>query len=130
MALRNTLLSAFLTAGLFASPALAFQSQNNFTVRQIDSQRFEVKSRGGLGASDAWCAAGDFVISGLRLPRGTTVWRISEPPRPRGQSIVFSLSSDGAASTTGLVGSSRDSSLSASHGEAMCQSLRELQRNR
>ncbi len=129
MPLRSKLLSVVLAVGLAATPALAFQSQNNFTVRQIDSTRFEVRSRGGLGASDAWCAAGDFVIRGLRLPRQTTIWRISEPPRPSGQGIVFSLSSQGAASTTGLAGSG-GSSVTASHGQAMCQTLELMKRNR
>lgn len=129
MTLRSTFLSALLTAGFMAGPALAFQAQNSFTVRQIDSQRFEVRSRGGLGNSDAWCAAGDFVIRGLRLPPSTQVWRISEPPRRSGQGIVFSLSSQGAASTTGLVGSS-GASVSASHGQSLCRSLELLRRNR
>jgi hypothetical protein len=129
MTLRRKFLSVLLSIGLAASPALAFQAQNNFTVRQIDSQRFEVRSRGGLGNSDAWCAAGDFVIRGLRMPRTTQVWRISEPPRKSGQGIVFSLSSQGAASTTGLVGSG-GSSVSASHGQSLCQTLELMRRNR
>jgi hypothetical protein len=129
MTLRRKFLSVLLSIGLAASPALAFQAQNNFTVRQIDSQRFEVRSRGGLGNSDAWCAAGDFVIRGLRMPRTTQVWRISEPPRKSGQGIVFSLSSQGAASTTGLVGSG-GASVSASHGQSLCQTLELMRRNR
>ncbi|MCX7287981.1 MAG: hypothetical protein NTW20_10600 [Rhodobacterales bacterium] len=129
MTLRSTLLSVLVTVGLAASPALAFQAQNSFTVRQIDSTRFEVRPRGGLSNSDAWCAAGDFVIRGLRLPRSTPVWRISEPPRPSGQGIVFSLSSQGAASTTGLVGSG-GASASASHGQSLCQTMELMRRNR
>jgi hypothetical protein len=129
MTLRSRLIPLLLAAGLAASPAAAWQSTNNFTVRQLDQNRFEVLSRGGLSNSDAWCAAGDFVIRGLRLPRNTQIWRISEPPRRSGQSIVFSLSSDGAASTTGLVGSGGNSA-SANHGQNICASLREIQRNR
>ena len=129
MTLRSTLFSVLVTAGLAASPALAFQSQNGFTVRQIDNQQFEVRSRGGLGNSDAWCAAGDFVIRGLRLPRNTQVFRISEPPRRSGQGIVFSISSQGAASSTGLVGSG-GASVSASHGQSLCQTLELMRRNR
>jgi hypothetical protein len=89
MTLRSRFLPLLLAAGLAASPAAAFQAQNNFTVRQLDSTRFEVLSRGGLSASDAWCAAGDFVRRGLRMPGATLIWRISEPPRRSGQSIVF-----------------------------------------
>jgi hypothetical protein len=127
MTLRSRLIPLLLAAGLAASPAAAWQSTNNFTVRQIDQNRFEVLSRGGLGNSDAWCAAGDFVIRGLRLPRSTTIWRISEPPRRSGQSIVFSLSPNGAASTTGLVGSGGNS-VSANHAQNICVSLREIRR--
>jgi hypothetical protein len=130
MTLHSRLLPLLLAAGLAATPAAAWQSQNNFTVRQLDSNRFEVLSRGGLGASDAWCAAGDFVIRGLRLPRNTQIWRISEPPRRSGQSIVFSLSADGAASTTGLAGFGGGSSVSANHGQNICESLRLMRRDR
>lgn len=127
MTLRTRLIPLLLAAGLAASPAVAWQSQNNFQVRQLDQNRFEVRSRGGLSNSDAWCAAGDFVIRGLGLSRNTTIWRISEPPRPSGQGIVFSLSPEGAASTTGLVGSGGNSA-SANHGQNICVSLREIRR--
>jgi hypothetical protein len=127
MMLSTRLIPLLLAAGLAASPAAAWQSQNNFTVRQLDSNRFEVQARGGLSSSDAWCAAGDFVIRGLRLPRSTTIWRISEPPRRSGAGIVFSLSPQGAASTTGLVGSGGNST-SANHGQNICASLREIRR--
>jgi hypothetical protein len=130
MTLRSRFLPLLLAAGLAASPAAAWQSQNSFTVRQLDSNRFEVLSRGGLGASDAWCAAGDFVIRGRGLSRNTQIWRISEPPRRSGQSIVFSLSSDGAASSTGLASFGGGASISAGHGQNICSSLREIRRNR
>jgi hypothetical protein len=131
MTLRSRLIPVLLAAGLAASPAAAWQAQNNFTVRRLDNNRFEVLSRGGLSPTDAWCAAGDFVIRSLRLPRNTTIWRISEPPRRSGQSIVFSLSSEGAASTTGLAsfGGSGGAS-TASHGQNLCWAANELRRNR
>jgi hypothetical protein len=130
MTLRRRLLPLLLAAGLAATPAAAWQSQNNFTVRQLDQNRFEVLSRGGLSNSDAWCAAGDFVIRGLRLPRNTQIWRISEPPRRSGQSIVFSLSSEGATSRTGLSSFGGGSSVSANHGQNICTGLRDIRRNR
>lgn len=130
MTLRTRLAPLLLVVGLAASPAAAFQTQNNFTVRQLDQNRFEVLSRGGLSNSDAWCAAGDFVIRSLRLPRTTQIWRISEPPRRSGQSIVFSLSPDGAASSTGLAGFGGGASVSANHGQNICISLREIRRGR
>jgi hypothetical protein len=129
MTLRSRLLPLILAAGLAASPAAAWQSQNNFTVRQLDQNRFEVLSRGGLSASNAWCAAGDFVIRALGRPVTTVIWRISEPPRRSGQSIVFSLSAEGAATSTGLVGVSRDgASSTAAHSQNICWSLTTLQR--
>ena len=130
MTLRNVLLSAVLGAGLITTPAAAYITENGFTVRQIDNDRFEVLPRGGLGVSDAWCAAGDYVIRRLGQPLKTQIWRISEPPRPSGQSIVFSLSSKGAATTTGMLTSSGGASISASHGQQMCWAARELKRNR
>jgi hypothetical protein len=126
MALRNILLSAALGVGLGILPVAAAITQNGYVVRQIDSERFEVLPRGGLSATEAWCAAGDFVISFLRQPRATEIWRISEPPRGRNQSIVFSLSSAGAASSTGLSTSGGGASFSASHGENLCQAARYL----
>lgn len=130
MTLRTRLFSLLLAAGLAATPALAFQSQNDFTVRQLDNTRFEVLPRGGLSPTDAWCAAGDFVIRALGLPRNTPIWRISEPPRPSGQSMVFSLSAEGAASSSGLATFGGDVSISASHGESLCWASSRLNRNR
>jgi hypothetical protein len=130
MTLRARLIPLLLVAGLAATPAAAFQARNGFTVRQLDQTRFEVLSRGGLGNSDAWCAAGDFVIRSLRLSGNTQIWRISEPPRRSGQSIVFSLSSQGAASSTGLASFGGGSSVSARHGQNICESLRLMRRDR
>jgi hypothetical protein len=122
MTLRSILAPAALALGLLANPASAFLAQNDFTVRPLDNGRFEVRPRGKLGVSDAWCAAGDYVIRLLDLPRSTMIWRISEPPRRSGESIVFSLSSQGAASSTGLVGiGSSGAAVSASHAQALCQ---------
>ena len=129
MTLRTRLLPLLLAVGLAATPAAAWQAQNSFTVRQLDNNRFEVLSRGGLSATDAWCAAGDFVIRSLRLPRNTQIWRISAPPRRSGQSIVFSLSSEGATNTTGLASFGGGASVSANHGQNLCASARELRRN-
>jgi hypothetical protein len=130
MTLRTRFLPLLLAAGMASTPAAAFQAQNNFTVRQLDKTRFEVLSRGGLSPTDAWCAAGDFVIRGLRQPRSTPIWRISEPPRASGQSIVFSLSSEGASSSTGLATFGGGSSVTASHGQNLCWAAEELRRNR
>jgi hypothetical protein len=129
MKLRTALLSSALAVGLAAFPVTAATTENGYIVRQIDGERFEVLPKGGLSATDAWCAAGDFVIRFLRQPRATKIWRISEPPRGRNQSIVFSLSSEGAASTTGLSTSGGGASISASHGQDLCQAARYLLEN-
>ena len=129
MTLRNVLLSAIVGAGLATSPAVAASTQNGFVARQIDSKHFEVLPRGGLGVTDAWCAAGDFVIRFLGQPRSTQIWRISEPPRGRNQSIVFSLSPEGAASSTGLSTFGGGNSVSASHAQNLCQTARYLNEN-
>jgi hypothetical protein len=130
MTLRTRLLPLLFAVGVAATPAAAFQAQNNFTVRQLDNTRFEVLSRGGLSATDAWCAAGDFVIRFRGLPRNTPIWRISEPPRASGQSIVFSLSSEGASSSTGLASFGGGSSVTASHGQSLCWAANQLRRGR
>ena len=87
---------------MLTSPAQAYVAFNNFTIREIAPGRFEVYPRGGLNPIDAWCAVGDYVMTVLSLPPATPIWRLSEPPRPRGASILFSLSAEGAASDSGL----------------------------
>lgn len=100
MTLRGLLVVACFLAG--SSAANAYSSVNGFTVQPTSGGNFEVQSRGGLSAQNAWCAAGDFAISVLGVNPSTAIWRISEPPRPRGASIVFSLSPVGAATSTGM----------------------------
>lgn len=120
-------LSAVALAGLLALPAGAvtitsFLAQNRFTVQPLDSVRFQVLPRGQLGVSDAWCAAGDYVIRGLGLSGNTPIWRISNVPRRSGQSMTFSLSSSGAAGSTGLMqlGGTGDGSMSAVAAQQLC----------
>lgn len=112
-------LTAFLL--LTASPALAWQGRGGDHVTDQGAGRFEVRARPGLGASAAWCAAGDYVIHHLNLPRGTTVWRLSVPPRPVGQGVLFGLSGREAAPASGLLRFGPDSAgLSAAAAEALC----------
>jgi hypothetical protein len=118
--------SLLLFAALAASPAAAYMAQNDFTVRQLDDTRFEVQPRGGLGSSEAWCAAGDFVIRALGLPGNTPIWRITEIPRRSGESMVFSLTSEGANSSTGLASLGGGASVTAAHAEALCWGLKDL----
>lgn len=106
---------------LSASPALAWQARSGDHVTDHGAGRFEVKARPGLGASAAWCAAGDYVIHHLNMPRGTTLWRLSVPPRPAGQGVLFGLSGREAAPASGLLRFGPDSAgLSAAAAEALC----------
>jgi hypothetical protein len=107
---------------LTASPAAAFIAQNDFVVQRGEEGRFAVLPRGGMSAPQAWCAAGDYALRFLNKPVGTRIWRISEVPRRAGESIVFSFSPEGAASSTGLVMlyGSDDGSLSATAAQQMC----------
>ncbi len=100
---RNLILAVMAAAVLAPGPAAAYVAWNNFTILRIGADRFEVLPRGGLNAIDGWCAVGDYVITVLSLDPATPIWRISEPPRPRGASIVFSLGAEGAASANGLM---------------------------
>jgi hypothetical protein len=74
-----------------------------------------------MGPSRAWCAAGDYVITILGLPSDTPLWRVSEPPRKPGKGIIFALSPEGAATTSGLFQfGDNDASLTAGAAQALC----------
>lgn len=105
---------------IIAAPAHAYLAQNDLrVVRKGDG--FEVLASPGMGPSRAWCAAGDYAIRLLGLPSSTPLWRISEPPRKAGEGIVFGLSAEGAASTSGLIQiGENDASLTAGAAQALC----------
>ena len=110
-------------AGLMAlaSPAFAFIATNDLRVVPQGEGTFDIPFRGLTGASDFWCAAGDFALRGLNASNNTRIYRVSEPPRRAGQGVRFSLSPDGAASSTGLASFGRSSaSLSAGHAVFLC----------
>jgi hypothetical protein len=96
------LIPAALAFGLIAAPASAFLSRNNLLVVPEGGDTFNIPFRGKSGDSEFWCAAGDYVQNFLGLPANTRIWRLSEPPRRRGEGIRFSLRPEGAASRTGL----------------------------
>jgi hypothetical protein len=108
-----------------AGAAQAYSAINGFTVNRLSNGNFAVMNRGGLSAANAWCAAGDYVMSVLGVHPSTLVWRISEPPRPRGANIEFSLSSAGAASSTGIatLGGNGSASMVAVSARNMCLGL-------
>ena len=77
----------------FALPAQAFMATNDLIVEPASDGSFHVPYRGLNGASDFWCAAGDYVIRSLHMSPDTRIFRLSSPPRRAGQGITFSLSS-------------------------------------
>lgn len=106
-----------------AGSASAYVATNGLLVRPEGADNFTVPFMGPAGDVDFWCAAGDYVNKFLGLPGGTRIYRLSEPPRPRGDGIRFSLKPDGAASRTGLTIFSSDApqnSVSAAMASAQC----------
>lgn len=106
---------------LTAAPAHAYLAQNDLRVEGRGNS-FEVVAAPGMGASPAWCAAGDYAVVILGLPSSTPLWRISAPPRKAGEGILFGLSPEGAATDTGLVQfGETDASLTAGAARALCE---------
>ena len=108
-----------------AGTAEAFVARNGFVVQGAGSGQFQVMNRGGISAANAWCAAGDYAMGVLGVAPATPVFRVSEPPTPRGANIVFSLNGAGAASSTGLatIGGSGGASMTAVAARNMCNAL-------
>ena len=50
-----------------AVPSHAFMAKNDLVVVALGADTFEVPYRGLSGASDFWCAAGDYVVRELNL---------------------------------------------------------------
>jgi hypothetical protein len=123
---RLSLLSVTLAGALaLAAPAWSYVAANGLLVQADGEGTFNVPFRGLSGDTDFWCAAGDYVNNFLGMPGGTRIFRLSEPPRPRGQGIRFSLSAEGASEQSGLAIFSSDGpkgSVSASMAYALCPS--------
>ena len=108
-----------------ASPAAAFIADNGGPVHATGQNSFTVEFQGQTGAMWFWCGAGDYAIRHLHVPPATRIWRTSAVPRHAGQPISFSLSSRGAARSTGLIGfGPDDGSLSAAMAQEFCTQLR------
>lgn len=117
------MLRAIATASLLASlalPAQAFLATNDLIVEPASDGSFHVPYRGLNGASDFWCAAGDYVVRSLHLPSDTRIFRLSSPPRRAGQGVTFSLSPEGARNT-GLLTFGDRRSVSAAHARQLCE---------
>ncbi|WP_444666749.1 hypothetical protein [Cereibacter changlensis] len=116
----KTLLAALALTGALTVPAHAFRAQNDLIVDGSGTE-FHVQASPGQGASQSWCAAGDYVIRDLGIAPTTRIWRTSEPPRRQGQGVSFSLTPEGAASKTGLlVLGAEGASLTAAFAQQHC----------
>ncbi len=101
-----------------AQPAAAFQAVNGFTVTQTGPQEFTVDYEVVQNETAYWCAAGDFAVRALDLPRKTRLYRTSPVPRRAGQGITFTLDPAAAASESGLSNFSGNGDGSVSIGHA------------
>jgi hypothetical protein len=110
---------------LAATPAAAFQAVNGFTVTQTGPQEFTVDYDVVQNETAYWCAAGDYAVRALELPRKTRLYRASPPPRRAGQGITFTLDPAAAASESGLsvFGGNGDGSVSIGHARGSFCSL-------
>lgn len=108
---------------LLTTPAHAYLTQNSLRV-QGDGRAFEVQFSPGMGAANAWCAAGDYAIRYLNLPHTTKIWRVSEPPRGVGQGVSFAMTAANAATKSGLIRlNEQDASFTAASAQALCWGL-------
>ncbi|MEM9425552.1 MAG: hypothetical protein AAGA06_02520 [Pseudomonadota bacterium] len=112
-----------LILSLISAPTMApaWLAPNGLVV-EPRSDGFHIPYRGLSGARDFWCAAGEYVLRELRLPRDTVIYRTSSPPRRSGQGISFSLSPEGAKKP-GLILLSRQRGVSASLAREFCNDL-------
>lgn len=113
---------AALCAGL-ASPAAAFVAENGLIVRSGGSAGFDVAWNGPAGASDFWCAAGDYAIRGLNLPTATRIYRYDAPWRRSGETVRFGLQ-ESLAQRTGLVRLQGGRGLTAAYARHFCDDPR------
>jgi hypothetical protein len=117
------MIRATLVLLILSTPAHAYLAQNSLRV-QGDAAGFEVQVSPGMGAPNAWCAAGDYAIRYLNLPGTAKIWRMSEPPRGAGEGVSFATSPAGAATKSGLIRlNEQDASLTATAAQALCWGL-------
>jgi hypothetical protein len=90
------LTAACLAAAILAGPSQAFVAENFKPVSPTGPDSFIVASHGDSVVREFWCAAGDYVLRGLRQPPATRIWRVSAPPQRATEGIEFSISSVGA----------------------------------
>lgn len=117
--------AALLIALAAATPATGFVAQNGLVVEPAGDAGFTVRWRGRSGATDFWCAAGDYAARRLHLAPTAMIWRASEPPRRGGEGIDFTLRREAAASRSGLMtlGGS-GAGLTVAAAQAFCENRR------
>lgn len=107
-----------------AAPAQAFIAQNGLVV-EPQGDGFTVPWRGRSGASDFWCAAGDYAIRGLHLSPTRIVYRATPPRRGQGAPVGFTLDPAKAVDKTGLfVLGATGGGISAGHALSLCDNRR------
>lgn len=115
------ILSALAALLGLSGPAMAYQTQNDLQVVATGNGAFMVQAAPGMGATRSWCAAGEYAMRRMNVSTTTLIWRLSEPPRKAGEGVMFSLSSEGAASRSGLLQLGHDTAgMSAGAARALC----------
>jgi hypothetical protein len=91
-----------------------------------DPGRFDILQRAGNGASDYWCAAGEYIILGRGLSGNTRIFLVQ--PLSKGRlgrnSIGYSINPDISVSSSASMTMSMKNvgeNWSASHGRAKCE---------
>lgn len=106
-----------------APQASAFIAANDMRVTSDGARSFVVSpARGKHGATDYWCAAGDFAIRRLGLRPSTRLYRLTSGSGKGG--VRFSLDPQGAVPSGVSVFGAKDSGLSASLAQVYCTSMR------
>ncbi|PZQ99158.1 MAG: hypothetical protein DI533_00145 [Cereibacter sphaeroides] len=123
--MRHLAFAAAALVALSAMPASAsYMAINGIQVfPEKGGRTFDVPLQSRTTDQSFWCAAGDYVLVGLRLPGKTPIYRIGEPPRKAGGGMRFSLDPAGAASKTGVTifsNSGPKNSVSASIARNLC----------
>jgi hypothetical protein len=118
---RPTCAALVALAALFTvtSPALAdYRAINGMWVQDLGKGEFLVKYEGRVSETDFWCAAGNYAERVLGASGKTRLYRVTPPPRKRGQGIIFTLDAAKSGGATGISsfgsGSAKDS-LSVGH---------------
>jgi hypothetical protein len=105
-----------------ATPAAAFDLPYRIAVAPLGGSDFRTAFVPRAEETDYWCAAGAYVKERLGMSGQTRIYRLSPPPRKRGQGIDFTLDRARSAGKSGLstFGGAQDGGVSASHAFQLC----------